>query len=99
MKISITDLTTLCQKAIIKYGYSNEETKIILGMLMYAQLRGNDQGIVKLIGDGIPKNNLSKEPAIEKETPTTVIINANLSMEAIAMELAVDIAVKKAKEY
>ena len=97
MIISIQDLTTLCNKAIIKYGYSNEEAEIILGMLMYAQLRGNDQGIVKLIGDGIPKNRFSKEPAIEKETPTTAIINANLSMEAIAMELAVDIAAKKAK--
>ena len=98
MKISIQDLTKLSKKAIIKYGYSDEEANTILDMLMYAQMRGNDQGIVKLIGAGIPKNKKSKKPIIEKETPTTAIINANLSMEAIAMELAVDIVVRKAKE-
>ena len=98
MKISIQDLKKLSKKAIIKYGYSEEESDTILHMLMYAQLRGNDQGIVKLIGAGIPKNKKSEKPTIEKETPTTAIINANLSMEAIAMELAVEIVVRKAKE-
>jgi L-2-hydroxycarboxylate dehydrogenase (NAD+) len=96
--ISIQELITLARKAISKYGYSEEETTIIMDMLMYAQMRGNDQGIVKLIGDGMPKNKNAKVPTIEKETPTTAIINANLSMEAIAMELAVNIAINKAKE-
>jgi len=62
------------------------------------KMRGNDQGIVKLIGEGIPKNKNAQTPTIEKETPTTAIINANLSMEAIAMELAVMMAIKKARE-
>jgi LDH2 family malate/lactate/ureidoglycolate dehydrogenase len=98
VKISIQELNTLSKKAISKYGYSEEESKIILDMLMYAQMRGNDQGIVKLIGEGIPKNKNAQTPTIEKETPTTAIINANLSMEAIAMELAVKMAIKKARE-
>ncbi len=98
MKISIQELNKLSKKAILKYGYSEEETQIILDMLMYAQMRGNDQGIVKLIGEGIPKNKKAQTPVIEKETPTTAIINANFSMEAIAMEQAVNIVVKKAKE-
>jgi len=98
VKISIQELNAISKKAISKYGYSEEETQIILDMLMYAQMRGNDQGIVKLIGDGMPKNKKAKVPTIEKETPTTAIINANLSMEAIAMELAVNMAINKAKE-
>ena len=98
MNIPLGELYQLSQKAILKYGYSEEETQIILDMLMYAQLRGNDQGIVKLIGDGIPKNKKAQTPTIEKETPATAIINANLSMEAIAMAQAVDIVIKKANE-
>ncbi|MCP4608207.1 MAG: hypothetical protein GY845_05785, partial [Planctomycetes bacterium] len=98
MKIPIQELCNLSQRAIIKYGYSEEEAKIILDMLMYAQMRGNDQGIVKLIGEGIPKNAKAQSPTIEKETPTTAIINANLSMEAIAMEQAVIMVIKKANE-
>jgi len=51
VKISIQELNAISKKAISKYGYSEEETQIILDMLMYAQMRGNDQGIVKLIGE------------------------------------------------
>ncbi len=98
MRISIQELKKLSKKAISKYGYSAEESTVILDMLMYAQLRGNDQGIVKLIDKGIPKNERATTPTIEKETPTTAIINANFSMEAIAMEKAVAMVIKKAKE-
>ena len=97
MKISIQELKKLSRRAISKYGYSEEESTIILELLMYAQLRGNDQGIVKLIGKGMPKNEKAQSPTIEKETPTTAIINANFSMEAIALEKAVTMVIKKAK--
>lgn len=98
MKIKVSELKELSQKALTKYGYSDEESTIILGMLMYAQLRGNDQGIVKLIGKGIPKNEQAQSPSVEKETPTTAVINANLTMEAIAMEQAVEMVVAKAQQ-
>ncbi len=97
MKIPLQELYQLSRKAILKYGYSEEETQIILDMLMYAQTRGNDQGIVKLIGEGMPKNKKAQTPTIEKETPATAIINANLSMEAIAMDQAVNMVIEKAK--
>jgi len=98
VNIPLQELYKLTQKAILKYGYSEEETQIILDMLMYAQMRGNDQGIVKLIGEGIPKNEKAQTPTIEKETPTTAIINANFSMEAIAMEQAVNLVIRKTNE-
>ena len=98
MKISCQELSELTTKAILKYGYSEEEAEIIRGMLMYAQLRGNDQGIVKLIGKGMPKHEKAQQPTVEKETPTTAIINANLSMDAVALEQAVAMVIGKAKE-
>ena len=97
MHISIRELESLSKKAILTYGYSEEEATIILDMLMYAQLRGNNQGIVKLIGEGMPKNKNAQAPTVEKETAATAIINANLSMEAIAMEKAVAMVIEKAK--
>ncbi len=98
MKISLTELKNLSKKALLKYGYDQEEAQIILDMLLYAQLRGNNQGIVKLIGKGIPKNKKAQDPIVEKEGPTTALINANLTMEALAMDQAVKMVVKKAKE-
>jgi len=98
MIISCQELSKLAREAILKYGYSEEEAEIILDLLMYAQMRGNDQGIVKLIGEGMPRHEKAQTPTIEKETPTTAIIHANLSMEAIAMEQAVAMVIRKAKE-
>jgi len=98
MKIKLTELTTLSTQALKKYGYNDAEAKIILDMLFYAQLRGNNQGIVKLIGRGIPKSDQAKPPTIEKETLTTALINANATMEAIAMNQAVELVVAKAKK-
>jgi len=98
VNISLQELTELSMRALSKYGYPEEEATIILDMLMYAQTRGNDQGIVKLIGKGIPRHQKARAPTIEKETPTTAIINANLSMEAVALELAVNTVIAKAKK-
>ncbi|MBN1162188.1 Ldh family oxidoreductase [Patescibacteria group bacterium] len=98
MKIKIKELESISKKALSKYGYNKEESEIILGMLMYAQLRGNNQGIVKLIGRGIPKHKDAKEPTIEKETPSTALFSCNLTMEAIVMNMAVKMVVKKAKK-
>jgi len=96
MKIKVSELNKLSKKAILKYGYNEKEADSILGMLMYAQLRGNNQGIVKLIGRGIPKHKDVKKQTIEKNTPTTALINANLTMEAIVMDQAVEMVVEKA---
>ncbi len=97
MKISLQELTDLSRRALLKYGYPDDEATTILDMLMYAQLRGNDQGIVKLIGAGLPRHKDAQPPTIEKDTPATAVINANLSMEAVAMEQAVTMVIQKAK--
>jgi LDH2 family malate/lactate/ureidoglycolate dehydrogenase len=98
MKIKMPKLKELSRKALLKYGYTSKDADIILEMLMYAQLRGNNQGIVKLIGNGIPKSKEAKKPTVEKETPASALINANATMEAIALEQAVKLVVKKAKK-
>lgn len=98
MRTSVTELNSLATKALKKYGYSDQESAVILELLMYAQLRGNNQGIVKLIGNGIPKSDKAQKPEIEKETATTALINAHQTMEALVMEQAVEMVVAKAKK-
>ena len=50
--VSIDELTRLVRSALRLSGYTAEEIPVIEGVLMYAQLRGNNQGIVKLTGSG-----------------------------------------------
>ena len=42
--VSIDELTETTRKAIKTYGYDDKATECILDILMYAQLRGNNQG-------------------------------------------------------
>ena len=98
MKVSLKELKNLTRKAILKYGYSEKEAEQIEEVLMYAQLRGNNQGIVKLIGPGIPKS-AEGQIKTEKETKLSALINGNKNHAMVVVNQAVDLAIKKAKEH
>ncbi len=98
MKVKVTELQSLVNKSLSKYGYSSKEASVISKILLYAQLRGNNQGVVKLIGNGIPRNSKAKTPKAVKETPVSALFNGNNTHAMIVMDLAVDTAIKKAKK-
>ncbi len=81
MKVKLKELESITLNAVKKYWYKDNEAEIIKKVLLYAQLRGNNQGIVKLIGNGIPRIETGKEPTIEKETKVSALLN----MEIILM--------------
>lgn len=99
MKVKLDELKDLTKKAILKYGYSEEEAKVIQDVLLYAQLRGNNQGIVKLIGPGIPKPSDAAELEVEKDTKLSALINGHKNHAMVVVNHAVDIAIQKAKEH
>ena len=99
MKIKLSDLENLTKKALLKYGYTSEESTVIKSVLLYAQMRGNNQGIVKLIGKGIPKATDTGEIKIEKDTKLSALINGNKNHAMVVVNQAVDVAIKKAKEH
>ncbi|MBI2464708.1 Ldh family oxidoreductase [Candidatus Shapirobacteria bacterium] len=99
MKIKITELKVLVNKALTKYGYTEEESKIISEVLMYAQLRGNNQGIVKLIGKGIPKDPTAGDIKTIKETKLSTLLDGSHNQGMVVMKKAVEIVTTKAKEH
>lgn len=99
MKIKLEELKDLTRKAILKYGYTDKEADLIQEVLLYAQLRGNNQGIVKLIGSGIPKAPDAGEIKVEKETKLSALINGHKNHAMVVINRAVDLAVQKAKEH
>lgn len=96
MKISIRELEELTAAAVRSYGYDENEVIVISDVLLYAQLRDNNQGVVKLIGAGIPKDPKAGEISIEKETPLSVRINGNRNHAMIVVRKALDIVMEKA---
>ena len=98
MKISIMELEELTHKALKKYGYNDKEVQVIADVLLYAQLRDNNQGVVKLIDKGIPKDLTAGEIVIEKETPISARINGNKNHAMLVVVRAVEIVKEKAKK-
>lgn len=98
MKIAIKELKDIAKKAILHYGYTDDEAEQILDVMLYAQLRGNNQGIIKLIGPGIPKLKDLPEVTFEKETKVSALINANNNNAMLVMNRAADIASEKAQQ-
>ncbi|MBI3956105.1 Ldh family oxidoreductase [Candidatus Gottesmanbacteria bacterium] len=99
MKVKISELESLATQALKRYGYNDEEIPVIRGMLMYAQLRGNNQGLVKLIGKGIPKNPQAGDITIEKETKLSARINGHHNPGAVVIKKTVDMSLTKAKKH
>ena len=98
MKIKVDELKKLTKKIILGYGYVDSEAVIIQDVLLYAQLRGNNQGVVKLIGKGIPKREKAATPKIVKETPVSALFDGNETHAMVVMNLVTETAIDKAKK-
>lgn len=97
MKIELKELESLTTIALKNYGYNDDETTIIRDILLYAQLRGNNQGVVKLIGAGIPKNKDAGKIVVEKETPLSARINGNQNQAMVVVKKALEVVLAKAR--
>ncbi|MEK6962957.1 MAG: Ldh family oxidoreductase [Nanoarchaeota archaeon] len=99
MKVKISELEEIGKKALTQQGYRSEEAGQILEVLMYAQLRGNNQGLVKLIGKGIPKDPTCGSIKTIKETKLSTMLDGNKTNGMIVLNHAVQLAVAKGKEH
>ena len=97
MLVKLDHLRELTHKAILHYGYSQPEAETIANVLLYAQLRGNNQGVVKLIGKGIPKF-ANGAITVEKETKVSALVNGHQNHAMVAVNQATDLAISKAQE-
>jgi len=98
VKITVTELQNLTKKALAKQGFSPKEAKVISGILLYAQLRGNNQGVVKLIGNGIPQRLVAKPPKVVKETPVSALLDGRKTHAMLVMDKVANMAIAKAKK-
>ncbi len=98
MNIPLKDLKNVTLQAIIRSGYTEQEAQTLAEVMLYAQLRGNNQGVVKLIGKGIPKAQSVSPIAIEKESAATAFLDGGHNHAMIAVTYATDLAIEKTKK-
>lgn len=64
---------------------------------MWAQLRGNSQNLVKVVSGGLPRDASEQPPAVVHDTSLSARIDGGNSFGMLAMKLAVDTALQKAR--
>jgi L-2-hydroxycarboxylate dehydrogenase (NAD+) len=96
MNVRLDDLKSVALAALAKNGYPPDEAQTILEVLLYAQLRGNNQGIVKLIGAGMPRRPDARPLQIARETKLSAVIDGGWNAGMVVMTYALEIAINKA---
>jgi LDH2 family malate/lactate/ureidoglycolate dehydrogenase len=97
MRVSITELTNNVMAGVKKLGYEGAEAEIISNTLLYAQMRGNNQGIAKLATGGVPKASETEPFALVKENKSGALFSGGHSM--VASVKAAQKAVELAREH
>lgn len=97
MKVRVSDLKTKVHSGVTKLGYKDDDASIIAETLLYAQMRGNNQGITKIATGGVPKAQDVEELKIVKENKCGVLLSGGHSM--VATGRAVEKAAELAEEH
>ena len=99
VSVRISELTETCRRAIKTYGYDDRDTQTLLDVMMYAQLRGNNQGIIKVTTKGIARDPAATPVVVEHETMLSACLNGNKNAGMVVLSQAMDVAAKKAAEH
>ena len=96
-RVELQELNDKVMSGVVSLGYSQKDAQIISDVLLYAQMRGNNQGVVKIATGGIPKAT-ELEPFSEvSSSKCGALLSGGHSMVTIAK--ATDKAVSLAKSH
>lgn len=96
MRVPLDELQKMTDDALRAYGYDEDERRVLSEVLLYAQLRGNNQGIIKLIGAGIPRDPDCGPIRTEHETALSARLDGARQHGMLVLNRAVDLAIEKA---
>ena len=99
MRVSIDRLRDATRAAILAQGYDAADAEIILEIILYAQLRGNNQNVIKLVGAGMPADANAGEIRVIRETKLSALLDGGWRQGMVVMRSACDIAIEKAHAH
>lgn len=97
MQVKVEDLREKVLAGVGKLGYGGEDAKTISDVLLYAQLRGNNQGITKIATGGVPKATDLAEYKVIKQNKCGALVSGGHAM--VATRNAVQLATELASEH
>lgn len=97
MLVDLNELEVAVRAGIDRLGYSGEAAEAILQALMYAEKRGNNQGIVKIATGGVPHASEVEEFRVTKRSKCGVLLSGGHSM--YTTQQAVRLSLQLAREH
>jgi len=99
VSVPVAELTEATRRGIKTFGYDDAETKILLDVMMYAQLRGNNQGIIKVTTKAIARDPSAGAITAEYATMLSTCYNGNKNAGMVVLHKAMETAVEKARDH
>ena len=82
MFVSVAELEEKVLTGVQQLGYEGAEAQIIADVLLYAEMRGNNQGITKIATGGVPKASDVEELRVTKTSKCGALLSGGHSMVA-----------------
>lgn len=99
MIIPLDELNNKLENTLVERGFTSDEAKAIAAPIIWAVTHGNNQGLLKLVGEPALKKKSSKRPiSVLKETPCSIWLDGGENNGMIIMQEAVDKARALLKE-
>lgn len=100
---SYDQLNSFCLDAFVRFGFTQEEARIITDVLLLSDLYGiESHGMQRLVRyhKGIEKGliKVDAKPEIVHETPVSAVIDAHDAMGQLVSHRAMNVAIEKAKK-
>jgi L-2-hydroxycarboxylate dehydrogenase (NAD+) len=95
--VPITSLRTTLVSVLSSLGHGPAEAGVIADVIMYAELRGNNQGVVKLVAGALSRSPSQGEVQVSYETGLSARIDGAQNIGMVVVGKCVDMAMEKAK--
>uniref|UniRef100_A0A7S1GNK2 Malate dehydrogenase n=1 Tax=Cyclophora tenuis TaxID=216820 RepID=A0A7S1GNK2_CYCTE len=99
VSVKIEEAQSTTARALRQIGWDDDDANLQAEIMTAAELCGNNQGLVKMYQPQMmaPAKGAGK-PVVERETPTSAVINANQAPGMLAAVTAADLAASKVLE-
>lgn len=99
MKVAIDQLRDVTRRAIVAQGYEQADTETVLDIIMYAQLRGNNQNVIKLLGAGMPADPAAGEITVVKDSKLSALLDGSWNQGMVVLSRATQLTIDKAQAH
>ena len=94
--ISLLDLRQLTDEALAALGLSGSDREIVRDVLLFAELSGNNQGLIKIPQKAVQPSPDATPMVVEQPFPAVAHIKGNGQVGMVVMDRAVDVVVDAA---